>query len=1017
MKQFVNCLLMLTICLASTVSCVNDNLADGSQDKHLRPSPLCEQVSAMRATVEDLVTLQKEGADYTLAVEAIEKHISFIEAGASWEEGSLATLRLQNALAAYGCIDVGVGAWLGLDFSAYYELAVAEMETSAAMSSFLQQQMRTDALVSDVEAGIRNAEDPKALDHLASDLKRNIEDASALVTSLSEMTSEVETAYVAAITDASNLDDSELSRINTRASSLLTEADNTLNGLIARVRSCEARLNEIAERLGALENDMQNWEELLGLIQSVTFMSEYSEEKAVAYYDLDLSNRDGQNRAARIPSSTISLNYIVRPASAAKALTESSIWNNGLEVFGYYADRVHTKAVVEEDMIYFNITDVKASSESGIITISMENNLKNDFFFKQTGAKLALSVTCGKTDVTSKFVEIIPKDQSETVYVDGLELDSKSLEIDNGSTAKLTATVTPSNATTGGVVWTSEDDTKATVSSDGTITAKAVTDSVCVIATTKGIDEWGNKLTAKCKVKVNPSVRLSGPAYVEEGGKIEIRIESQDYISPDLIEWSINGIQYQYYAAVEESESGSGMVIAKNMWFDTDSTAYMPVPVTCKIAGAMPLTLTHGVRVVAKQPKGIAIEGLSYDNNKVIVKKGATHTIKASYEPAGVNSKYFRIIYMSCNTSVAKVDFSSGVVTGVSLGTAYIDVKVTDSGSYNYFYPTRNEMVRQLLFSVEPYWVESIILPSTWSLKLNEEATISAEFTSDGGEGVQPEDKTLTWTSDNPSVVSVDASTGKMTAKAVGTAVITATTSGSKSVPEGASQKSSTCTVTVKAAGAADPVVGDYYYSDGTWSTELDASKTVIGVVFSTENATGSDTKLRTDFPDCSNGLAVCITEVTSKFGGFREYGGYDNSLYPYLANNYAVPSKEVINGYSSTLGLEAYREYRGGGDYIIIGEVKNNELLPAVSSKSSRWYIPSVKEMSLIRENITAVNNSLGASNAISESGYYWTSTVILDRSQGYDDCYAYPFNMSKGDVEYKDKFNEYPVRVVLAF
>ena len=32
------------------------------------------------------------------------------------------------------------------------------------------------------------------------------------------------------------------------------------------------------------------------------------------------------------------------------------------------------------------------------------------------------------------------------------------------------------------------------------------------------------------------------------------------------------------------------------------------------------------------------------------------------------------------------------------------------------------------------------------------------------------------------------------------------------------------------------PKVGDYYYSDGTWSADYNSEKTVIGVVFATKD-------------------------------------------------------------------------------------------------------------------------------------------------------------------------------------
>ena len=1011
---------MLTIGLASVVSCVNDNLADDSADKSAvsMAASLSEQVAAMESSLKDIESLQKEGADFSEAVKTIGEHISFIEAGASWEEGTLATLRLQKTLAADGLLNAGIESWLGEDYAAYYPLAVAQAKSEAAVEAFRKQQLRADALASDVEAGLRTDSDPKALKSLAASVEKNIGEAEALNVSLSEMSAEVEVAYRNAIRKSSS-EQPDLETLNRSAAAAVAEADNTLNGLIARISACESQLEDIANRLGALEEEVKDFEELLGMIQSVTFMSEYSEEKVIAYYNLDLNERDGQNRAARVPASTISLNYIVRPASAAAALAEQSLWNNGLNVFGYYADKIQTKAVAQESMIDFNVTDVQVQSESGIVTVTVANSLKNDFFLKNTGAKLALSLATGKTDLTSKFVEIVPKDQSGAVYVEELSLSAGSIEIDNGTTARLTATLTPSNPTTGGVVYTTSNADVATVSSDGVITAKSVGNAVITVET-KSINEWGNTLKKTCSVKVNPSVRLTGPNYVEQGGEIELRVESPDYIDPQFITWEIDGgAVTQAYASVT-SDNGVGVVYGKGMWFDTDEKAYKPITVNCTIAGAMPVELTHEIRVIAKQPKGIAIEGLNYDQNQISVKKGATYTFNSTLEPAGVSLSYFRIRYQSAQNWIASVDYESGLVKGLEIGTAFIDVKVLDSGTYNYFYPSRNEMVRQIAVVVEPYYVETVTLPSTWDLKVGEEASISAEFTSDGENGELPSDMSLAWSSDNSSVVSVDPATGKMTANAVGTAIITAT---STSVPEGAQPKTASCAVTVKEAGAADPKVGDFYYSDGTWSPELDPSKTVIGVVFSTENATGADSKLREAYPGCANGLVVAINEYSSNYG-YISLGTNSGGKTFINAGYDLMPSLSDPRGYYNTLGLLDYHNQKDSNGTGLVGNssvLASHSSVAASPETASSWYIPSYYEMYVISQNLSSINASLSlidGASVINASGSYWTSTIVWTTDKYNDIMNLKLFDISaSGWGATSPHATTNPVRVVLAF
>ena len=79
-----------------------------------------------------------------------------------------------------------------------------------------------------------------------------------------------------------------------------------------------------------------------------------------------------------------------------------------------------------------------------------------------------------------------------------MTLDKTLVTLDAGNTAKLVATVTPSDATVQTVTWTTSDASIAAVSSDGTITAiKAGTVTIKAVADGK---------EAACTVKVNSLV-------------------------------------------------------------------------------------------------------------------------------------------------------------------------------------------------------------------------------------------------------------------------------------------------------------------------------------------------------------------------------------------------------------------------------------------------------------------------------------------------------------------------------
>ncbi len=117
--------------------------------------------------------------------------------------------------------------------------------------------------------------------------------------------------------------------------------------------------------------------------------------------------------------------------------------------------------------------------------------------------------------------------------------------------------------------------------------------------------------------------------------------------------------------------------------------------------------------------------------------------------------------------------------------------------------------------------------------------------------GILPEntqDKTITWSSSDTETASVDEN-GLITGIAKGDAVITA------SIADIKAECMVHVTETLTAAN-----VGDWYYSDGTWSTELDPSKTPVALVFWAGDPTAHDAALKNDHPDCTHGLAVALS-------------------------------------------------------------------------------------------------------------------------------------------------------------
>ena len=130
---------------------------------------------------------------------------------------------------------------------------------------------------------------------------------------------------------------------------------------------------------------------------------------------------------------------------------------------------------------------------------------------KAVGAGTATITAKSGSKSASASVKVVAGSQPSTpttVQPTGISLSSSSFTLTKkGATKKITATVSPSNATNKGVTWSSSNTSVATVSG-GTVTAKA-NGSTTITATTCN----GKKAT--CKVNVKISSKLPWPTLVK----------------------------------------------------------------------------------------------------------------------------------------------------------------------------------------------------------------------------------------------------------------------------------------------------------------------------------------------------------------------------------------------------------------------------------------------------------------------------------------------------------------------
>jgi len=182
--------------------------------------------------------------------------------------------------------------------------------------------------------------------------------------------------------------------------------------------------------------------------------------------------------------------------------------------------------------------------------------------------------------------------------------------------------------------------------------------------------------------------------------------------------------------------------------------------------------------------------------------------------------------------------------------------------------------------------------------------------------------------------------------------------------------------------------VGDYYYSDGTFSTTVKSGKTCIGVVFFV-NADGQSGK---------------IVSLDESDGMYWSHICYDESC-----------DDPVMSSLTDGKGATDYmlNTYMLSPDFATYYDTFNWIATKRTTSGDNRWYMPAKQELVNLYNVKTTVNYTLGNVHATKLGNIYWSSTEI--------DCqYVWAVNFmnygSTGDTECKFG-NNYIVRAIAAF
>lgn len=256
---------------------------------------------------------------------------------------------------------------------------------------------------------------------------------------------------------------------------------------------------------------------------------------------------------------------------------------------------------------------------------------------------------------------------------------------------------------------------------------------------------------------------------------------------------------------------------------------------------------------------------------------------------------------------------------------------------------------------------------------------------------------------------------------------------------------------TTAARNVVAPAIGDFYYSDGTWSTELDETKEPIAIVFYTGIATEFfDNKAYYKVKDGSgpmeefHGYAVALHDADPQFE--NEYGVVECGVWWSFWDGNAAPTGVSIElddflGYTNTLAIQSNcivlkKEFSASEDSYPAAyyATRGYEAAYPSPAKSSGWFLPSAYQLQYIWDQVY-FNNSGNLKGWLEQSfeilgdkatpmyrrdAEYWSSTEFIDSSAHSYRAYYVCFDSAMFQPGYTAWYNkDYPmcVRSVLAF
>ena len=480
---------------------------------------------------------------------------------------------------------------------------------------------------------------------------------------------------------------------------------------------------------------------------------------------------------ALVKDETFTLEATVDPSNS----TDKVVWKSSDETIATVEDGVVTAVATGETTITATAGKATATCIVKVTNPVKKITLDQDSLFLLVDGTAKLTATVTPADADEKTVTWTTSDETVATVEDGVvtavgkgtatitakagdktatcevtvAAPAKNIYIEDitilvGDEKTVVITVDPEGANISNIKYASSDESIFTVT-DGKI--KGVSKGTATLTVTAA-NQGQQKLTAECTITVTEEaiaateIKLSDTAVeLEVDGTKPLTATLTPADSTDKITWTSSD---ETVVSVDET----GKITALKVGEATiTAKANETVSAQCKVT------------VVAKT---IAVDSISLDKTTANLNKGDTLELTATVKPDDATDK--TVTWASSDEKVVTVD-EKGVVTAIGAGKAVVTAK---AGS-------------------KTATCEITVTVPVASVTLNKnELTLEKDGSEVLTAVVAPEDaadKTVTWSSSNATVATVDQS-GKVTAVGAGTATITVVSNADET-------KKATCVVTV----------------------------------------------------------------------------------------------------------------------------------------------------------------------------------------------------------------------------